>query len=218
LSSTPPPSPFQVAIPVRVDPIDADELAQDAVPEEGSHLLVARLGPQLEHAGKDGAGIVPGRRNEPFGVGFVRGNRLLDQGVHAGLERGHAQGGVLEVRRGDEDRIHLAGADERLAVGEGLQGLVTVERRGGVAHRDQFAAFDLAASQILGVVAADVAHANDAQSNGVHTMVWMLTHRGKKTDTRVSSRATPPSDQEAVRKGGECARQKGVPAPRPLDG
>ena len=81
--------------------------------------------------------------DEPFGVGFVRGNRLLDHRMHAGFERRDAQRGVLKMRRGDDDRIHLAGLDELLAVAENFQRLVFVERsRDGVANGDKFAAAD----------------------------------------------------------------------------
>ena len=112
------------AEPVGDDPAHAHDLAQFAALDELLDLQVARLGAQLEHAGENLLGILLVRGDQPLGVGFVRGDGLLHHHVQALLQRGDAQRGVLVMRRGDDHRVHQAGADQLLAVGEGLERLV----------------------------------------------------------------------------------------------
>ena len=78
-----------------------------------------------------------------FGIRFMRGNGLLHHCVDAGLERGDAQRGVLKMRRGNNDRIHLARPDELFAVGKDFQRQVALKRsRVKRTHRNQLAAGD----------------------------------------------------------------------------
>ena len=55
---------------------------------------------------KTSLGIFPAGRDEPFGVGLVRGNRFFDHHMQAGFKRRDAEGGVLKMRRGDDDGIN----------------------------------------------------------------------------------------------------------------
>ena len=88
--------------------------------------------------------------------------------MNARVKRGDAQGRVLKMRRGDDDGVHVAGFDERLAVRGSLQRLVSVERREGITHGHEFAAADLFVGKIIGMVLPNVAHADDAEMHFVH--------------------------------------------------
>ena len=84
-------------------------------------------------------------RNQTLGVGLVGGDWLLDHHVQTLLERGDAQRRVLVMRRGDNNRIHQAGADQLFAIRKGLERLELVQLgRHGIGHRHQFGAIDLA--------------------------------------------------------------------------
>ena len=103
------------------------------------------------------------RGNQPFGVGFVGGDRLLDHDVQALLERRDAERGVLVMRGGDDDGIHQAGANQLLAVGKGLQRLVFLQLgRHGIRNSHHFRTADFARGEITEVVLPDIAQANDS--------------------------------------------------------
>ena len=92
--------------------------------------------------------------------------------MHPGLQRGNADRRVLVMRRGDDDGIHFARRDQFLSAVEDFQsfGFVRIEfLRRGAANSDEFATQHLAFEQIAGVVFADIAHADDAKTNFVHT-------------------------------------------------
>ena len=100
--------------------------------------------------------------DQPLGVGLVGGDGFLDHHVQALLERGDAEGRVLVMGGGDDDRVHQAGANQLLAVGERLQRHVAVQLgRHGVGDGDQLGAADLAGGEIAEVVLADIAQADD---------------------------------------------------------
>ena len=109
------------------------------------------------------------RGDQPLGVGFVGGDRFLDHHVQALLERRDAERRVLVMRGGDDDRVHQAGANQLLAVGERLQRLVFLQLgRHGIGHGHQFGAADLAGGEVAKVVLADIAQADDPQAHFVH--------------------------------------------------
>lgn len=114
-------------------------------------------------------------RDQPFGVGLVRGEGFLDQKMDSRLEGGEAKWNVLRMRRGNDDGIHRPGLDEVMAVGENLQRLIFFRRdETGTAHGHQFAAAYLALEEVIGVEFADVAHADDAKANFVHTTMFLF--------------------------------------------
>jgi len=132
--------------PVGDDPAHPHQLTQLALADELLHLEVPRLGPELEHGGKDLLRVARVRRDQPLGIGLVDGNRLFDHDVEAGLERGNPERRVLVVRRGDEDGVHGARLDELFPVLEGAEafGGPRFERGQGVGHGGELRAGDLA--------------------------------------------------------------------------
>src|SRR5260370_883541 len=99
-----------------LSPASSNRLVPGASPVELMHAP----GAQLVHSGENHVWISLVSGDEAFGVGFVRGDRLFHHGMNSRVERGDAQRGVLKVRRGDDDSVHLAGPDELFAVGEGF--------------------------------------------------------------------------------------------------
>src|SRR5437870_811552 len=87
--------------------------------------------------------------NEPLGIRLVQGDGFLDHRVNARVQGDDAQRRMLKMRRGDDDSIHVAGFDERLAVDGSLQKLVTVERRDNITNRDEFTAENLLVRKII---------------------------------------------------------------------
>ena len=156
------------AIPVRVDPVDAHDLSEFAALNQFLHLLVTWLGAHLKHAAKNNLWVLPARGNESFGVGFVGGNWLLNHRMNTRFQRHDAERRMLKMRRGHNDGVHLPGFDQRLAVREGFQRLVAVQRRHGIAHGNKITTADLFIREIFGVELADVSHADDAKSHFVH--------------------------------------------------
>ena len=155
--------------PVGVDPVHADDAAQLARFDEKPQLLVSGFHAQLEHAAKHRLRISLVGCDQLEGVGLVGGNGLLDHEVHAGVEGGDAEVGVLVVRRGHQDGIDRARGDERTGVGPSDQGPVGLHLgRGRRTHGHQLAALHLAGLQVGGVVAADVAEADEAETEGLH--------------------------------------------------
>ena len=78
---------------------------------------------------------------------------------------------MLEMRRGNDDRIDLARANERLAAVVSLQpfSLVLGELIGkSIGHRHQFAPRHLAVGEIAHVNLPDVAQPDDANAYVVH--------------------------------------------------
>ena len=66
------------AIPVRDDPAHADDFAEIAVLDQFSDFQITRLGAELKHRGENLLRMSLRDSDEPFGIGFVRGDRLLD--------------------------------------------------------------------------------------------------------------------------------------------
>src|SRR6267143_3610640 len=98
--------------------------------------------------------------------------------MYPGLQRGNADRGMLVMWRGDDDRVHFARRDQFLSAVEDFQsfGFVRLEfLRRGAANGDEFATRHFALEQIAGVVFADIAHADDAKTNFVHTSVKKIT-------------------------------------------
>jgi hypothetical protein len=150
------------------DPGETDDPAQLAAVNQFFDLGVAGFGAHLEHGAEDLPGMLPPDGDQPLGVGFVGGNRFFDHDVQPGLERGDAQGGVLVMRRGDEDGIHFARTDQFPSVVENLQTALLVGDkfvRKRVGHGLQLAPFDFAGQEVFRVVAPDVAHADNAETN-----------------------------------------------------
>jgi hypothetical protein len=159
------------AEPIGDDPAHAGDVPEVAVLDEFLNLLITGFATHLEHAGKNeffALGFFV-RGDQALGVGFVRGNRFLDHDVEAMLNGGDAEGGVLIMRRGDEDGIKGAGADEFIGVAVNFEGEIFFEFVGrGAADGNEFAAVDFAGAQVFGVMFADVAHADDAQTDFSH--------------------------------------------------
>ena len=167
-----PPAPAGIislgAKPFRNDPGKADDLPEVAVGDEFFDLSIARFGPHLEHGGKHLPGMPTARGNQPLRISLVGGDRFFDHDVQPGLQRGDAQGGVLVMRRGNDDGINLARADQFQTVVKNLQPALLVgtefaQRRGG--NRLQFASVNFSSQEIFRVMTPDVSHANDAESN-----------------------------------------------------
>jgi hypothetical protein len=88
--------------------------------------------------------------------------------MQAGLKGGDAQGRMLVMRRGDDDGIDFPGADQFPAVVENPQAALLEGNqlvREGVGNGFEFAPFDLAGQKVIRVMAPDVAHADDAESD-----------------------------------------------------
>jgi hypothetical protein len=75
---------------------------------------------------------------------------------------------MLVMGRGDNDGIDLARADQFPAVIENLQATLLVRGqfvRGPGGNRFEFAPFDFAGQKVIRMMAPDVAHADDTESN-----------------------------------------------------
>jgi hypothetical protein len=116
------------------------------------------------------AGVAVGGE-EAEGVGLVGGERFFDEDVEAGVERGDAEGDVVEVGRGDEDGVNFAGgeeggdAGERAGIGECGEFFGTAVADGGEAQ-----ARGLAFGDIAGMDGAHATHADDAETDLLHVM------------------------------------------------
>jgi hypothetical protein len=78
---------------------------------------------------------------------------------------------MLEMRRCDNDGINLTGLDESLPIAEKLEWLEFLQRsKVGITHRGKLAALNSLIEQIIGVILADIAHANDSKPNFVHQL------------------------------------------------
>ena len=89
--------------------------------------------------------------------------------MQASVQRLHAQRGVLIVRRGDDDGVNLARLDQGFSVAINRQRFIGFQLAGRrAANRLQHRLFDRPFTQIIGVVASHVAHADDADSNRIH--------------------------------------------------
>ena len=110
--------------------------------------------------------------DEPLGVSLVRGNRFLDHDVQAVLQRVDADGGVQEVRGGDDERVNRAGANHFFTARESLQARAILIRREagreGIADRREFAAGNLFVEEVASVEFADIAEADDAETDVFH--------------------------------------------------
>jgi hypothetical protein len=103
--------------------------------------------------------------------------------MDAVFEGEDAERGMLEMRRGNDHGVHESRLDQFFAVVKNFQRLVFFKRRGeGVAHGDEFAAVDFAGAEILGVVSADISHADDAQAHFVHARSLKQRHEKSNGD------------------------------------
>ena len=77
---------------------------------------------------------------------------------------------MRDVRRGDEHRVHQAGPDQVIGVGEelGLAGKLFEPGRVLIAKAGQFHAADAAVENVLRVSRAHVADADDPETNDFH--------------------------------------------------
>ena len=124
---------------------------------------IARLGAELKHAGENDFRILLVRRNQPFGIGFVSGDRFFDHRMDACIERGDTERCVLIVRRRDDDCVDEAGPDEFFAIREDFEWLELFQFAGNrIGHGDQFDTVDFTGGQIAMMMLADISHANDA--------------------------------------------------------
>lgn len=193
------------AEPIGDDPIDADDLAEFAAVDELFDFLVTGLGAELEHGAENFFGFFGGV-NEAFAIGFVNGDGFLDHGVEAALEGENAEGGVGIVGGADEDGIDGAGFDEGLAVGED----VDVFEFGGFVGNGggdggEGAAGDFSLREIVRVVAAHVAHADDTDPDRLHG--------GTVTSGRCNAQ-----DHDAWREGGSySARENNLTCGTPME-
>ncbi len=122
------------------------------------------------------------------------------------LQGGDAQGRVLVMRRGDNDRIHFPGANQFLAVIEDLQAALLEGDEfldKGIGNGLEFAPFDFARQKIIRMMAPDVAHADDAESHCFHNLGNYLAARRGLT-SRFFKRDRPKS-----RSGGQNERGTG---------
>ena len=92
------------------------------------------------------------------------------------------------MRRGDNHGVHVARLEELFGAVKNLQPFRAVRfefMRRGAAHGGQLATRDFAGEEVIGVVLADVAHAHDANSNGVHFR-FILPVNSSSARSRVS--------------------------------
>ena len=102
------------------------------------------------------------RGNQPLGVRLVGGDGFLDHHVQALLKGRDAQRRVLVMRGSDDHGIHQAGANQFLALGEGLQRFVLLQLgRHGVRDGDHLGATDFAGAEVAEVMLPDVAQTDD---------------------------------------------------------
>ena len=96
------------------------------------------------------------------------GERLFHQDVQALFERCPANLRMRLGRRGDQHRIDQAAGEQGLMVRDARH----IERRAEIAaacaDRTQLRTLNGSAAQRLGMLATDVAEANDADADGVH--------------------------------------------------
>jgi hypothetical protein len=159
------------AKPIGVHPVYAHDFAEVAALDQSADFLVTRFNAELKHSRENEPGIFSMGRNQAFGVSFVRGDGFFDHQMQSGLERGDAEGGMLKMRRGDDNGIHQLGADEFHGVAKDFDALGFIRAEGIsplVAHRCELGARNFAIKQVTGVMLADVAHANDADADGFH--------------------------------------------------
>ena len=148
---------------------------------------------------------MPGHDDEiPFGGGVHqldallggRGERLLDEDVLAGLERGEPERVVGADRRRDRDGVDrlvgedlvelLAGADAREAPAHQLEAV-----RVAVADRRDLRALEL--EEVANEVRAPVTEPDDCDADGSHAVAFRW--RRSANGVRSSSRRSRPSDQ-----------------------
>ena len=95
--------------------------------------------------------------------------------MQAGVQRRHAQRGMLVLRRGDDDGVNLARLDQGFSVAVNRQRFIGFQLAGRrAANRFQHRLFDRAFAQIIGVVPSHVAHANNADANCIHALTNVL--------------------------------------------
>ena len=95
-------------VPVGVNPVHPDDPSQLARFDEVPQLLVSGFDAQLEHSAEHRLRVPLMGGDQLEGVGLVGRNRLLDHEVHAGVEGGDAQIGVLVVWSSHQDGLHRA--------------------------------------------------------------------------------------------------------------
>ncbi len=118
--------------------MDAPDFTQLPVANERADLLVKRVGPLVEHGGEDLFRAAAMRGKQFFAIVLVDRDRFLDEDVQAVLERVDADGRVRIMRRDDQHRIGVAGADQRAWIGVSLRLRVKAElARVAVADRRQ---------------------------------------------------------------------------------
>ena len=103
------------AEPVGDRPRHPPDFSQLAALHERADLLENRIRALVEHRGKNLL-LRPVRRDEPLAIRLVDGDRLLDKHVQPGLQRCDSDGRVGIVGSGHENRVHLAGGDQGVAV------------------------------------------------------------------------------------------------------
>ena len=91
------------------------------------------------------------------------------------MQRRDPERGVLKMRRGDDDGVHLTGFDEFLAVGEILSGLYLSSLR-NASDMTQFRSVDLPALDMRDG-AADIAHPDNAQTDFFHAREFSWRHQ-----------------------------------------
>ena len=159
---------------VRLRAPDADgaltkrQLAELAVVDGPPQSLRRRPEPPLEDDAE--ADVGPGGGvDHPVGLAEVDGNRFFAEDVDARLRRGDDQRPVARVRRADDDRVHLAAAEELPGVVENALDPMLGGQRArfllvDVATSDEARAFCL--REPFGMHLRDLAAADQADSNG----------------------------------------------------
>jgi len=111
-----------------------------------------------------------GGGDQSFAIGLVDRDRLFDQHMQALLEGGDSDGGVVIMRRGDQDGVHASGFDQCRGVMKGeaaqLLGKAVCLLGMVVADRAQFHVANLAG--IPGMACAHAADPDDSQSDCIH--------------------------------------------------
>jgi hypothetical protein len=122
----------------------------------------------LKHSAQDQLGVLRRHREESFGIGFVRGDRLLHHHMQTRLQCRNPQLRMLVVGRRYQHGVDRSGGYEFQGIAVDGNSLAAVGLQlvgGGRTNRCQTAFGNLSFQQVGGVVTPNVAHANEAKTD-----------------------------------------------------
>ena len=82
--------------------------------------------------------------DQAFRICLVGGDGLFDHGMHPLIHRGNPQCSVLKMRRGNDDRIHQAGANQFFTIPKNFERFILIQLpEYGIGYGNQFSAIHL---------------------------------------------------------------------------